>query len=372
MRRKWRWWLVLCLGPLLLTACWDQTEIEEQSNVLAIGFDTCGENQDCELMVTRQVAIPGQIPLGGGKATNPEETVVVFQTGGRRESESAARAQMELNRTMSYGHMRVWVISEEVARQGLERHLDFVRRLAETRRMTWMAVSEGQAYDVLKAAPKLERVPALYLSDMLDDAQRTGRLPRSSEMFFDTALSRIGEDPAVPLIRMAGPDRPQLAGLAVFRGDAMVGKLSVAEMNTYLQLQGVRQGSEHIHVDLPEGGWAVMRVFSRHAQRKVRRAGSRIQATVQIELECELVNLSPGVNWDRFIQVEAERRASTQVERRAKALTDKLQHQLRADVLGIGSAVQSRTEQEWRKLFAATTFQIEADVQVRRTGLSTE
>lgn len=376
MRRRWLCWAVAALIPLLLTGCWDQSEIDERSNILAVGFDSCSDTPGCKLMVSRQVAIPGKIPLGGGKTVKAGEAVVVFSTGGPNEAESAAKAQSELNRTMSYGHMRVWVISEELARGGMERYMDYVRRLADTRRFTWMVIAEGRADAVIRAKPQLEPVPALYLSDMLDDAQRNGRLPRSTEIEFDILMSRVGVDPVVPLMRMAGPNRPQLAGMAVFRGDRMVGKLSPAETETFLDLRGGHLSTEQLQVDWPQGGWAVLRVFSRQTSRQVRFADGRPEVKIKIALECEVMNIRLGRNGARPDPSVTEQQASKQVKQRAEALVERLQQELHADILGIGSLLraqtggQSRTDQEWRRLFEQATFQIETEVRVRRSGLS--
>ncbi|HLO02206.1 MAG TPA: Ger(x)C family spore germination protein [Symbiobacteriaceae bacterium] len=381
MQRRRRVTTLLLPLVLLLAGCWDRREIDERSNVLATGADLCEKGQGCNLIVTRQIAIPGRIPLGGATGAPAKgESVVAFSTPGKNGPDTARKAQAELNRTVSFAHTRFIAFSEAFARQGLREYLDYVRRVPEVRRLMWITITEGKASDVLRSKPSLELVPALYVNDMIDDAVKAGRLPDIYLGEFLTRISNKGEDTVAPIIRMIGLDHPALAGLAVFRDFKMVGKLTPDEMFTQMQLRGHRKGAESFEVALPGGNSANIRVYERTARYRLSQNQGRLTCRIQVRLETEVLQLSPELSGeDPKVLADIERRGAEEVVKRANALMKKLQQEYQADILGVGEHVRGTmpkywktVSEDWSKAFAKTQFQVEAEVHIRRTGLGTE
>ncbi len=364
---------------LLLAGCWDRREIEERANVLALGVDTC--ELPCNVRITRQVAIPGRIPLGGsqegGGAAAVAEPVAIVTSEGADAHTALARAQAKLNHRLTFAHMRVLLFAEAFARQGLTEYLDLVRRTPETRRLMWLGVVEGQAEDVLRARPRLELVPALFLSDMFEDAVKSGRLPFSNFGEFLTQLANKGEQPTAPLLKMAGPDRVSLAGLAVFHEGRMVGKLGPEETTTYMQLRGFRRGGELIRLTLPGGSQADLTVYGRDTHYQVAMAGRQFQVHITMHLETDLLRSSSDLDIQNPRTLEQiETHAARKVRSEAEALLQKLQRQWQADILGVGERVRAYLPRawaatpDWSAAFAKAKFAVDVQVYVRQTGLS--
>lgn len=381
MCRTRRRWSALLLLSLLLAGCWDRRELEEHSTVLAAGVDLCGIDEGCQLAVSRQIAIPGRVPLGAGEGKGGEarDTVVVIRSPGMDGPDTARRAQARLNRRMSFAHSRVLVFSEAYARQGLADFLGYIRRVPDTRRVYWVAVSEGPAEAVIRAQPSLEQVPSLFLSDMFDDAVKTGRLPNIYLGELMTRISNKGEEAVIPLIRMAAPDRPTLTGLAVFRGDRMVGKLSPEETMTFMEVRGLPRGGELLKVPLPEGQKAELRVYGRQAHWGVRWVNERVQSHVQIELEAELSELSVRLRGsDAEVIALIQREAAKEVSRRAADLTARLQREFGSDIYALGERVRAYLPgtwvniRDWSAAFAKAQFSFDTRVNVRRSGTTVD
>lgn len=378
--RPRRWILLLSLGALLFAGCWDRREIEERSNVMASGIDVCEEDQDCRLVISRQIAIPGRIPQGSAEGVGGgggEDTVVVFSAPGKTPPETLARAQTELNRMINFGQTRLQVFGEAYARRGLAEYLDYLRRMPEFRRLMWVIVTEGRADNVLRARPSLERVPALFLNDMIEDAVRAGRIPQITLGDFLVRLSNPGEEPVAPLIRMAGRDHPIITGLAVFRGADMVGKLDLPEGSTFLHLRGQARVREQLTLALPGGRHATVTVYGSASRYMLRSERGRIHALVRISMEAELTSLSPGLDSsDPSVLAMVERAGAREVARRSKALTDRLQQELHSDILGLGEMVRSRMPGVWASIsswpaaFDKAKFDFEVEFHVRRTGMA--
>jgi spore germination protein KC len=85
--------------------------------------------------------------------------------------------QQEVADKVFLGHLRIIVISEDIAREGVERFNDYLRRNPEIGRSAWMAISKEKAVEYMKVAPELEQVPTLYLAAMDENALGLGKFP---------------------------------------------------------------------------------------------------------------------------------------------------------------------------------------------------
>ena len=68
--------------------------------------------------------------------------------------------------------------------------------------MAWLMVSKGNAKNHMQAAPKLERVPALYLASTLDDAVKQGKFPSNYVGTFWSNSSKKGQEGFLPYIKI--------------------------------------------------------------------------------------------------------------------------------------------------------------------------
>ncbi|HLN64401.1 MAG TPA: Ger(x)C family spore germination protein [Symbiobacteriaceae bacterium] len=377
--RPCRWAACLLIG-LALSGCWDRREIEERNTVLAVGADRCEAPPPCGLVITRQIVIPRRVPMGGRTLRGgSKNTVDVLVNDGKDDIDASGKAQAELHRDMHFGHIRIFVMGEALARQGLKEYLHWVHSLPEQGYLEWFAVAEGKAGDLMKARPRLEPVPSLFLYHLLSDAQRAGRIQRMYLSDLQITLANGGEDATVPLLAMAGPDRPRLAGLAVFAGATMVGKLTSDEMVTFQQLRGAPRGSEMIRTVLPGGHPVTVRVGERQVHYQVRSLETGIAVAIHLRLETDLQMLGHALSSKdpRVIRL-IEQQVAAQVQSQAQALVHKLQHDLQSDALAIGQRVRAflpgewAAIKDWRAAYRNVSIQVQAEVQVRRTGLAAQ
>ncbi|MGG2480269.1 hypothetical protein [Brevibacillus borstelensis] len=132
--------IVLILALLLpfLTGCWDRTEIETRANILGIAIDVSEDNQQMHesevnhmtgifpepnkklIQITAQIAVPGRIPLGPESGSNgSQKPVWLVSTVGHTLDDAILNLQQEIADRLFFGHLRVIIVSNEVARKGL-------------------------------------------------------------------------------------------------------------------------------------------------------------------------------------------------------------------------------------------------------------
>ena len=75
-------------------------------------------------------------------------------------TEAATNMALRLNRDIFFDHLRIVVIGEEAARQGLDQIIDPFFRQAEFNRRARIAIAEGEAKKVLEIQPWVEVLKA--------------------------------------------------------------------------------------------------------------------------------------------------------------------------------------------------------------------
>ncbi|SDK23664.1 Ger(x)C family spore germination protein [Sediminibacillus albus] len=175
MMRKLLMFTVL-LVPL--AGCYDQTEVEQQSYVIAIGLDKTDD--EGTFRITFQAANPevGSTLSSGGSQEEPRETVTLE---GNDLIAAKDTANSVMTKQIALDHTKVVVVSEELARSGeFLRIIQAATRTTELRRSVQIIVSKENASDFLKNnQPLLETRPHKYYQYMLTRATQTGIIPES-------------------------------------------------------------------------------------------------------------------------------------------------------------------------------------------------
>ncbi|MFD1909149.1 hypothetical protein ACFSQ7_42095 [Paenibacillus rhizoplanae] len=190
--------LMLVIAAPLLSGCWDQVEIEDRALVLGLSIDKISaEEAQMEdrvthihdgglpaemISVTAQIAVPGRVPLGpgtgGGSAGDSKTSPVwVVTVQGISLDDAMNNLQQQIADPRYLVHLRIVIISEDIARGSLAELNDYLRRNPEIRRRTWLLVSEGRASAFMDVNPPLQRVPTLYILSMMEKSVSSGKFP---------------------------------------------------------------------------------------------------------------------------------------------------------------------------------------------------
>lgn len=167
--RKIAFILVITLS-FLLTGCWDSREINELGFVLSIGLD----KSDDGFKVTAQIANPETYSKTPSGTTQTKPFWIVSGTG--KTIFEAIRDMASISsRRIFWSHIKVIIIGEQLARGDNLEIFDFFSRNPELRLRTLVAVTPGEAGDLLEIVPEMEKDPATYLEEIIDSESKTGK-----------------------------------------------------------------------------------------------------------------------------------------------------------------------------------------------------
>lgn len=396
--------VVFALIVPCLTGCWDRLEIEDRAVVLGVSIDTASPEAEAEesevshlrgslpapakglIRVAVQIALPGRIPLGpgesgGGKGAKSEQTVWVINVVGHSLDDAFMNLQQQISSRLFFGHLRVIVVSEAVATQGLDNINDYFRRNSEVRRLAWLMVSRGNAEALMKAAPPLERVPTLYLMSTLDEGIRMGKFPKDYIGIFWSHSSKKGQEGFLPYIEIKQKQNIEVSGVAFFRGTKMVGVSKPLQIAGYLALRATNPGGYRVFIELDGKDRTVMtNTTHRKAEYNVQFRNGRPYFKIRIALDINLeekMGEEIGINDPKVIR-QIER---TQEEASVKYYQDyvAMTQSYGSDIVGFGEYVRAKkpgywnryvkTKERWQELYKEAKFEFDVTVKLRRIGM---
>lgn len=393
---------IFCILIPLLTGCWDSKEIEKRANVLAIGIDKATyEDRKMEdeishlktkfpipdeemIRVTAQIAVPGRIPLGPQQPGGTIKPVLVVKVVGHTFEDAMLNLQQEVADEVFLGHLRIIVLNEEVAREGTSRFNDFLRRNPEIRRTASLVISKEAASKYMNVTPELERIPSLYLADMVDNLTSIGKFPPNFIGLFWTIYSSKGQQPYLPYLELKGKSTIQLHGLAYFHGDKMVGKTSPLEIGVFMAIRGISKGGYGAFVEVPGRDESVLvRAVSRKTRTKVSLKNGKPHVSIKIHYESEIdekesakIQLS---NSDLLKKIEKE--SSKNTKKSIEKLIAKTQKS-KADIFGFGEHFRAKlpqywnknvkTKDKWNEIYQSITYDIKVDSHIHRVGMKSK
>lgn len=403
----WQWTKSVKLSCILLltvpfvTGCWDRLEIEERAVVLGISIDLAESGAEKEeeevshlrgsfpapeegmIRVAAQIALPGRIPLGPGEGGGGNEgsgqTVWVIDVVGHSIDDALMNLQQQISGKLFFGHLRVIVVSEAMAKRGLQNLNDYLRRNSEVRRMVWMMIAKGNAKKFMTASPKLERVPSLYLLSTLDYAVKLGKFPNDYVGLYWSNSSKKGQEGFLPYVEMMKAQNINLSGMAYFKGDKMAGVTKTFEIAGYMGIKGLNPAGYRGVIRL-NGGSVMVVATHRESKFDVQIENDRPYFKVYVQTE---INLEEKIN--EQILVESDKVLKSIEEQNKKSLKKtyesliKQTQEKESDIFGFGEYLRAkkpwywdrkiRSKERWQEAYKDVEVEVSVNTRVRRIGM---
>ncbi|MFK4996770.1 hypothetical protein ACI2OX_02230 [Bacillus sp. N9] len=182
--------LLISLIPFLLSGCWGKLELEERDYAVVLGLDKAKD--DHLIDVTFQIANPQVGSSDTSTAENePPSDIVTVSAPDILSAKELANSV--LPRKVSFDHLRIIIIGEELAKTTLFHHVIGSAVIdPEVRRENNLIVSKEKASEFIKNnQPKLETRPHKYYAFMQQRWRDTGYVPYSNLNRYFQRLSGI-------------------------------------------------------------------------------------------------------------------------------------------------------------------------------------
>ncbi len=216
--------LIIILLAVISAGCWDSKDIDKRSFVMGVAFDLEKTGQD--LVMTLELPVLKSFETGtDGGSSNTKKTKAVISTTGTSIAKMAAGFEARLWRELSFGHTKVIIIGEELAREGIGEIIDFFDRNPKVERRLKLVIAQGEARDIFKTAAVREPIASTYLYQMLEVVTPTTRVITHN---FQDSLRYLEHNGDTILPRVRGTDEELIvAGSALikdYKFNAWLGK----------------------------------------------------------------------------------------------------------------------------------------------------
>lgn len=189
--------IIITLFILLISSgCYNYKEINDMAIVSSIGIDK--DNKNDKYIVSAQI-------MNSKESEDSEDSqITVYTKEGDTVHEALRNITLKSPRKLYGNHLSKIVLSEEVAKEGIDNILDIFNRITEVRNeFVITIVKEDKASDVLKVLTTTESIPAEYVKLSLKIADKTSGLTYATKLDeFISLYLKKGIDPVVPVLKI--------------------------------------------------------------------------------------------------------------------------------------------------------------------------
>ncbi|MBH0230385.1 Ger(x)C family spore germination protein [Halobacillus yeomjeoni] len=385
--------ILVIVSLLILTGCWNSRELDELGIAVATGID---KNDEGDYIIIVQVINPSEIATDAPTTRPPVSSYTIT---GKSMFEAFRKLTTKSPRKIYFSQMRLVVIGERLAEEGLMPTLDFLYRDHEFRTSFYVALAKGESVEkMLSVITPYEKIPANKIMNSIKASEEAWASTKGSTI--DKVLSALrspGENPVIGGIELIGADYPlgdnkmnvehvdaptkvELDHLAAFKEDRLAGWLT-EDQSRGLNFATGDVRSTILHVACKEKGTIGIEIIRTKAGMTGKTNGSsppKLEISVETEanvgeVACDM-DLSNPDTID-YLNKETEKEIKKLIESAVTAAKEDFE----SDILGAGNVFHrdeprywKKVEKEWDEHFKEMDCDIKVQADIRRKGNTTQ
>jgi spore germination protein KC len=373
---------------LVLTGCWNRRELNELAIAVGMAID---KSSDGQYVISVQVVDPNEVTprLGtGGRAP-----VTIYKQKSKTLHEALRLMTTVSPRKIYLGHLRILVLGEALAEDGVAKILELLHRDQELRSDFYIILArDTTGFAVLENVSPIEKIPAQKLYKSLEVSQRVWAPTYATQL--DELVSQMtssGKSPVLTGIHFIGSEEKggtkqnldkvypestlQYHDLGVFRGDQLVGWLNKRESKGLNYIVG-KVSTTVGEVYWPEGGLFVVEVIRASSKIKARVVNGKAYIDVYVKAQGNISEVQCNMDLTDPKVIKKAEKLVEKVNRQLTMESVKRARELHSDIFGFGEAVHRADPQAWKKMkdtwhdkgFLKASIRFHPDIKIWRTG----
>lgn len=335
-------------------------EMNEIAITTALGFDKSDEG----VKVSCQVLNPHVL----GRFPRQISGVTVYDEDGQTVYEAITKLSQYFQSELFLSHFQIVLISEELAQEGIEKHLNFLYSNTSSRHKFPIVITKGvKALDVIKIQTMLTLIPGVSVEkEILSAFKYYGS---SREIYIDEIINDLNcqkENIVLPMVEVIGdpqkgetedntkkttPDAIiKAGGLAVFRKDKLIGYLNESESIGFNILMG-KLRTTVISVPMTTGGKVSIKIKKTTSKIKYHQQESMPSFTFELKIECIITEDTAGtlIRTKEYLE-DLTKCAQQEITRLVQSTIQKSQNVFNCDFLGLNKHIHQKKPQYWKQL----------------------
>lgn len=356
--------IILIVPTVMLAGCWSKRELNEIGIAAAIGIDKAKEGY----LISLQFLDPSSVStIQGGAKGAP---VVTYKMKEKTMFEALRRMVTITPRKIYFPHLRIIIISEEIAREdGIEHLIDFLLRDHEMKKDFYVAIAaKEKAYRLLQVLTPIEKIPASKLFNSLVTAEKS-YAPTLAVKLDDVARTLIfdGIDPVISGIRVIGNSKKartpttiestapkallEIWNIGIFKKSKLIGWMSLEESKGYNYAIGNVSntvGSQKCHKN--KKGLFVLEVIKETGKIKIDKTGVNPEYTIDIKTLDHIGEMKCIMDVTKESTIKKMEKASKDRITYLVHTAIKRSKKEKVDFLGFGKILKQHDPASWEKV----------------------
>ncbi|MCW2277622.1 Ger(x)C family spore germination protein [Heliophilum fasciatum] len=378
--------LLIVILTVALTGCWNRRELNDLAIVVGIGIDKKDSHYVFTVQVINQIAIQSQTKV------ESRAPVVTYRIETDTIFEGIRRLTTVSPRKLFFAHLRLVVLGEVLARQGIEEVVDFLVRDHEFRGDFFFIVArETTAAEVLEIITPAELIPSVSFYRTLSTSARFWAPTHSVQLApLVTDLLTPGKNPVITGLVVVGnspskdstqnvqksapPTQVLLFSIGLFHNGRLVAWLNEGESKGYNYIVN-KISSSVAPIDGPDGQNIILEISNSTTKLRSQNQDGRPMIMIEVNTEANLGEINVPIDLKRpgalsDLERSLENKISSYIfEAIAKAKS------YQTDVFGFGGVIHRADPQTWKRLqpnwdqeFVNLPVEIVARVKIKKSG----
>lgn len=380
---------LIIASSLLVCGCMGGRELNTIAIAIAMGIDRV----DNGYQITYQILNPKA--LASQKQVNQAPTVL-YQETGKDLFETIRRFTTISPRKLYNSHLRVVVLGEDFAKEGIRDIIDFLYRDHEFRPDFFFVVTKGiTANKMLEIITPIETVSGMSIYDSIKAAEASwapvkpvmiteliNTLISDGKNLALTGIAPIntkGQSNSVDALLRTDSTKIKLTYTGIFKGDKLIGWLNEDESKGLSYITGEVKDTVG-YVELDEKSTITFEVISEKSKIKVLTSGNKPAINVEINLKSNVaaetgsIDVSSEENIKRLNQLVEEKTTIL-----CNAAIKKAKEDLKSDIFGFGEEVHrtypdywKEVSKDWSKEFPKLPVSVSVKSEINGLGQNTK
>ncbi|MBP3460806.1 MAG: Ger(x)C family spore germination protein [Bacilli bacterium] len=368
----------------IFCGCTDYKELNNIAIVTGIAVDMKDDEYEVSVLISNSKKAEESAKEG-------DAGTIVYDGTGKNISMALKKIDNRIPKQIYLGHLAVVIVSEEVAKKGLDNVSDYLFRSPETTKRAYLIMTreEEKASDVLKIISPLESFPSQNIKLNIENANNTSSI--SDDMTYSRFMENYlkkGIEPYLPTIKIYGSEKKGssskslestelkafvgLKGLALFKDSKFVSYTTDDESRGINIATG--NTSEMIIENDCEDGYIITALSNLKTKSKVEFIDDEPTINLSVKAEGAIQGITCDINlYDEKNIEEIEKKTEKKVKKLINKGIDVAQ-KYKTDVFGFGNLVYKKNPKyfksidDWNEKFSTLKIKINVDVNVRTKG----
>lgn len=385
MKRKKIILLFMVLPILLLNGCWSSNELNALAITVCIGIDKSGD----DYRLTQQVINPKAI---ASQMKTDESPIVLYSETGKDLLEIRHRISMGCPREIYNSHLRVVLLGEDVAKEGIEDILSLFARDHEFRTDFVFIIAKGTtAESVMSILTPLETISAIEMYDSLKISEKSWAPTKSIKIIelinsivpegvnpvlsgVELTESKIESNTTDALKYSNESSRIKFTSLGAFKEDKLIGWLNEDESKGYNYIVGNVKTTVG-YVNYGEDIRVSSKVLSAKSKIKPSMENGKPTINIQVDIKADIESVIGEFDVSKKENKEIIEKLADQKVKSLCEKSIKKAKELGTDIFGFGEEIHREYPEQWKdmkddwnNLFQKLPVNISVNVEIKQLG----